>query len=139
MGSLETVLLTSFGCAIGKTGGKVQTMKKKDLKATIAEKTAEIKSKQAELDNFELDPDECEKEYQEMINETTETIQIGYCKFDPADVLKEMDETAYRCGLNDYVDSIDRTVTEGYKELEEALEELTDELTDLENELEEMD
>ena len=46
------------------------------------------------------------KMYNEMINETSGIIQIGYITFEPAQVLEECDTVAYRCGLNDYYDSI---------------------------------
>ena len=44
--------------------------------------------------------------YNDMLNECTATIQIGYIEFEPSRVLEEMDPIAYRCGLNDYYDSI---------------------------------
>ena len=45
-------------------------------------------------------------QYDEMINETTNIIKIGYIEFEPSRVLEELDPIAYRCGLNDYYDSI---------------------------------
>lgn len=45
-------------------------------------------------------------QYDDMINETTDTIKIGYIEFEPSRALEEMDPIAYNCGLNDYYDSI---------------------------------
>lgn len=45
-------------------------------------------------------------QYDDMINETTDTIKIGYIEFEASRVLEELDPIAYRCGLNDYYDSI---------------------------------
>jgi predicted nucleic acid-binding Zn-ribbon protein len=112
-------------------------MKIDELSKAIEAKKEEIKAKQKEIDNFELDVDDYVEQYEEMINETNETVKIGSLEYEPAYVLKEVDPTAYRCGLNDYVDSIDKTELTDYMDLEEELEELENELTDLENELEE--
>lgn len=97
-----------------------------------------IKAKQNEIDSFEIDPDDYINEYEDMINETNEQnpIRIGNCEYDPAYVLKQVDETAYRCGLNDYVDGIDKSDVPDYQRLEEELEELKNDLADAEEALE---
>lgn len=43
-------------------------------------------------------------------------IKIGYLEYLPSKVLKEVDPTAYRCGLGDYADSLlqDGYIVEGY-------------------------
>lgn len=48
--------------------------------------------------------DELIERYNEMIDETTDTIKIGSIEFEPHQVLEELDPTAYNCGLNDYED-----------------------------------
>ena len=45
---------------------------------------------------------ELEEEYDDMIDECSEEIKIGYISFLASRVLKECDPIAYRCGLNDY-------------------------------------
>jgi hypothetical protein len=47
--------------------------------------------------------------YDEMIDETCDTVQIGSLQYDPSHVLKNVDPTAYRCGFVDYLDSMDLT------------------------------
>jgi hypothetical protein len=44
--------------------------------------------------------------YEEMINECTEEMKIGYTSFEASRVLKELDPIAYDCGLSDFYDSI---------------------------------
>jgi hypothetical protein len=94
-----------------------------------------IKAKQNEIDSFEIDPDDFIEQYEEALNSEGE-VKVAGLTFYPADIIKELDPTAYRCGLNDYVDGIAKAEVKEYRQLEEELEELEDELTDLENELE---
>ena len=110
-------------------------MNKSELESAIEAKKAEIKAKQKELDNFEIDPYEHEEEYCESIDEMGEVF-IGSLTYQASMVLKEVDPTAYRCGLVDFVDSLDVSDDPAYKELEEELETLEDELSDLETDLE---
>ena len=100
---------------------------------TIDEVKAEIEELENGIDQFELDPDDYTDLYDEALNEGG-PVRIGGLTFDPADIVKEMDPTAYRCGLNDFVDSMELEDSDEYREMLEQLEELQDELTDLENE-----
>jgi len=56
-------------------------------------------------------------QYDEMLNEQG-TIKIGTLEYSPADVLRVVDPTVYRCGLVDYIDSLadDGLYVEGYTE-----------------------
>ena len=107
-------------------------MTKKELEQAIKQKTIEIEEKQKEIDCWEADNDDYEDQYCECLNSQGDII-IGSLHYTPSMVLKEVDPTAYRCGLNDYVDGLDLTPNELNKELE-ALE---DELEELEEELNE--
>lgn len=49
--------------------------------------------------------------YDEMLNECNDIVRIGSLEYMPADVLHEVDPTAYRCGFSDWLDA------EGYVEL----------------------
>ncbi len=86
-----------------------------------------------EIGNFEVDPDDYADAYENSINESHGEIQICGCTFDPAEILKEMDPTAYRCGLNDYVDAMGDPSE--LTEMEERLDELNGELDELNDEL----
>ena len=113
-------------------------MNKTELERAIEVKKAEIIAKVKEMENFEIDPDGYEDDYCDAIDEGGE-VKIGSLTYSASYVLREVDPTAYRCGLNDYVDGIDKEETKAYKELEEELENLNDELESLESDLEEME
>ncbi len=114
-------------------------MNKTELEKAIEIKKAEIAAKEKEIDNFELDNDDYEEQYRDMLEEISGPVKIGSLEYSAARVLEEVDPTAYRCGLNDYVDSLEKEDDPKYKELEEELETLEDELSDLESELEDID
>ena len=113
-------------------------MNRIELENAIAAKQAEIEAKQREINNFEIDIDEHEDDFCNSLDEQGDVI-IGSLHYSLSHVLREIDPTAYRCGLNDFVDSLEVSDDPGYKELEEELETLKDELTDLESELEELE
>lgn len=50
-----------------------------------------------------VDEDDIEKEYCEDLDEAY-TVQVGSIEFLASEVLKEMDQTAYDCGLSDFTD-----------------------------------
>ena len=60
----------------------------------------------------EVDTEDYTEEYDEMLDEEGEVSIAGY-SFNPSSALKELDPTAYRCGLLDYVDSLN--LIEGYE------------------------
>lgn len=83
------------------------------------------------IENFEIDPDDHEDDFDEVLDEGGAVV-VGGCEFLPSRILRELDPVAYRCGLNDYVDSIDLGDDANYCDL-------CDELADLEAELEEVE
>jgi predicted nucleic acid-binding Zn-ribbon protein len=112
----------------------------------------EIKDLEKSIENFEIDPDSCEEQYCEMLDEQGD-IEIGNITLTPSDVLRKMDPIAYRTGLSDYVDVLDIDNDPSYNELkeelsdleddkersEELIEELQEELEKLEEELEDFE
>ncbi len=96
-----------------------------------------LSSKKQDLKNFEIDPDDFETEFDDLLNESG-PVRIAGLEFDQAYALKELDPTAYRCGLLDYIDSIDKSEVEEYKNLESEIEDLESEIEDLESEIEEI-
>jgi len=64
----------------------------------------------------ELDPIDIEELYDRMLDECYDPFMGSY---NASMVLKEVDPTAYRCGMNDYADSISRDAC--YEEIEEEL------------------
>jgi chromosome segregation ATPase len=114
-------------------------LKKGNLKMKLQEKIDKLENKIGDLkndiDTYEIDPYEFEDQYCEMLDEAG-PVNIAGIEFYPAHVLQEIDPTAYRCGLIDYVNGIELTIDEKYNELVEELEELEEKLQDLYNEIE---
>jgi hypothetical protein len=110
-------------------------MTKLEVNKELYAKRQELAAKEKELENFELDVDDYTDDYDQWLDELYPEINIGV-SFDPSYVLKNLDETAYRCGLNDYVNEIDITETQGYKDIQVEIDALQDEINELESELE---
>jgi hypothetical protein len=60
--------------------------------------------KREQIETFEIDPDDYEDSYREMLDEYP--VQICSLEYSASYVLEQIDPTAYRCGLNDYADGI---------------------------------
>ena len=97
----------------------------------------EILEINSSIENFELDNEKYEEQYRELLNE--EVVVISGISFDPAQILEELDPTAYNEGLSDYTDSLSLTDDDEYNELVNELEELETKLEELEEELEELE
>lgn len=102
-----------------------------EMIARRAALVAAIEQINNKIENFEIDPDDYEGDYDEVLD-AGGAVVIGGCEFFPSRILRELDPVAYRCGLNDYVDSID--VSDDANSCD-----LCDELADLEVELEEVE
>ena len=85
-----------------------------------------------------------EESYDEMLNGCYSFKSVGgpFGHMKPASVLEEMDPTAYRCGLNDYADSMRDTAVElsngDYYTVDDCNEVKAEIETELESELEEL-
>jgi predicted nucleic acid-binding Zn-ribbon protein len=90
--------------------------------------------KREEIDNFEIDVDDKEEQFNDMLDECYEEL----FNMLPSRILKECDPIQYREGLNDYVDSLEVSDEPEYKELEEELEGIEDEIQALQDEIEEL-
>lgn len=108
------------------------------LEAVIDLKKEVLKVKEREMDRLELDPDDYESAYEEMLSDVYGDIAVCGTSYDAADLLKLVSPTAYRCGLLDYVDSLDKTETDAYKELEQEAQDLEYAIEDLQSELDEL-
>ena len=73
-------------------------------------------------DAYEIDPDTQIEAYESMLDDCNPEVNVCGYRYSPSHALKELDETAYRCGLNDYVDSLDIEDDEGWKDLNEVVE-----------------
>lgn len=114
-------------------------MKKLDeLNSLLSSKLSELEDKKNELENFELNPDDFEDAYCDMLDEL-DVVKIGSLEYQASYVLREVDPTAYRCGLVDYIDSLDKEDSEEYKAIEEEIEALESEIEGLEEEIENLE
>ena len=91
---------------------------------TAEELREELEEKQARYK--ELEDQENTDEYDEILDEQGPVIVAGM-EFMPSAILKEMDPTAYRCGLNDFNDA-------EMSDLEGEIEDLKKDLADAEAE-----
>jgi polyhydroxyalkanoate synthesis regulator phasin len=97
-----------------------------------------ISELEKDISNFELDPYDFEDLYIDSMD-SEGAVNVAGLEFMPSDIIKEMDPTAYRCGLIDFVDGIDLSESKEYQTMNEDLEILTDELLDLQNELDDLE
>ena len=102
-------------------------MDKSDIEDKISNLRAGIAEVLIDMGTLEVDPDDYEDEYIFSLNNNGPVYVCGIA-FDPACILKNMDETAYNNGLSDFVANIPVSETKEYKDLAEELEELEDEL-----------
>ena len=108
-----------------------------ELQESIANKRDEISDKQKELDSFQVERDE--GDYEDCLNANYGDVDICGMTFSAGSALRELDPTAFRIGFNEWVDSLDPSDEDGYKELESELEDLEDELSGLWSELEDLE
>lgn len=90
-------------------------------------------------DQIELDPDNYEDQFNESLDESIPEIEIGCLTYLPSHVLKAVDPTAYRCGLTDFVDSLDVEDSEQYKSLQEEIDDIQDEIDQLQSDIEDLE
>ena len=110
-----------------------------EIKTQINTIKAQILLLTNKMDSFELDPDDFADQYNEFLDD----VQGEFMGFDASRILKEMDPTAYRCELLDYVDGLDqdeeKMKDDDYAEWTEEKENLELELAELEDQLYEME
>ena len=95
----------------------------------------ELKELETELEErSEFDRDNYYTGYDEMLDEGGSVSAGGY-EFEPSDVLKECDPTAYRCGFNDYVSIYEDEDNNEISELEQGITDKKEEIEDKEQEI----
>lgn len=92
-----------------------------------------IKGLQHDQESIELDPDDYTDQYDQMLDECNPIEINGYIEILYSDALRDQDPIAYRCGLSDFMDTIDLTESQEYKDLEEEIEDLEYELCELDD------
>lgn len=116
------------------------------LRAEVEMKEQEIRKiktliadKEKQQDQIELDPDDYEYQFDDMLDDSTPEIEIGGLTYSPSHVLKNVDPVAYRCSLNDFVDSLDVEDSDEYEALQDEIDQLKSDIEDLESEIEDLE
>ena len=116
------------------------------LRAEVEVKEQEIRKMQAQIADKEkqqeqivLDVDDYEDQFDESLDDSIPEIEIGCLTYLPSNVLKNVDPTAYRCSLNDYVNYLDVEDSDEYEALQEEIDQLKSDLEDLESEIEDLE
>lgn len=112
-----------------------ETARLEAARAELAEIETQIENWK---DDVSLDDSGAADAYNEMLDDCFSFASVGgpFEHMSPARVLAEVDPTAYRCGFNDWLDSLDSG--EGFKAHDDLVErrgELEDEIEELEAEL----
>lgn len=122
-------------------GSEMPTERIRELRQRIAEINEELEPLIQQRDNFELDIDEYTDKFDQMLNDTVGVVEICGIEFEPSRILQELDPTAYRIALNNFIADIDIEDDPEYKslvndidDLEYELEKWTDDADELEAE-----
>lgn len=116
------------------------------LKASIEMRYHEIRklqdqiaAKETQQRQIEVDPDDYIDEYDSLLDESG-PVTVAGLEYYPSHILGELDPIAYRCGLNDYIDSTySAEDTDEYKALAEEIDLLTDQISDLQDEIDDLE
>ncbi len=116
------------------------------LRAEVEMKEQEIRKmrsliadKEKQQEQIELDPDDYGDQFDDMLDDSIPEIEIGCLTYLPSHVLKAVDPTAYRCGLVDFIDSLDVEDSDEYKVLQDEIDQLQSDIEDLESEIEDLE
>lgn len=105
----------------------------------IRKMQAQIADKEKQQSQIELDPDDYVTQFDESLDESIPEIEIGCLTYSPSHVLKNVDPVAYRCSLNDFVNSLDVEDSDEYKALQSEIDDIQSDIEDLENEIEDLE
>ena len=92
-----------------------------------------IKKTEKKIQNFDKSEYLTDEKYDQMLDDCYGEVNICGMTFYSSVAFRELDPIAYRCGFNDFADSMDNDEFEEYTELQEELKELQEELEELEN------
>lgn len=109
------------------------------IESKLSDLRLQVSYLESQQGKIELDPDNYEDQFDESLDESIPEIEIGCLTYSPSYVLKNVDPTAYRCGLNDFIDSFDASETDEYKALQEEIDQLKSDIEDLESEIEDLE
>jgi len=85
------------------------------------------------ITNYKIDTEDYAEQYESYLDNAYEGVKIGKVKYHPAYILRNLDNIAYSCGLQEYVDSIEVIDDPGYQQLLLDRDNLKDDLETLES------
>lgn len=109
------------------------------IESKLSDLRLQIADKEKQQEQIELDPDDFADQFDDMLDESIPEIEIGCLTYSPSHVLKNVDPTAYRCGLNDFVNSLDVKDSDEYKDLQDEIDQLKSDIEDLESKIEDLE
>ena len=96
----------------------------------------EIKAEIEALENTDINEliEDMEDRYSDMLDGCYHEVKIGDCSFSPSRIMRELDPIAFRCGVNDYADSLASDIQNlsEWGDIESQIYELNEELEELE-------
>lgn len=104
-----------------------ESIEKNENQEEIEELQEAIEKLEAEKEK--LENNENTDEYDDMLDDCNPEIKIGSMTYSPSHVLKNIDEIAYNCGMNEYNDEKISELQDEIKNKEQELEELKSEVT----------
>ena len=107
-----------------------------ELQAKKSELVKAIKYKKKAIDYFDVSDYYDEWMFLDEMREEYGTVNIAGHEYNAIDALYKLDNTAFREMYNNYLDTLDKSDFEEYRELGEELEELENELLEIEEQLE---
>ena len=112
-----------------------------ELQAKKTELVKAIKDKQKAMNCFDVSDYYGEDDYKQDMREELGIADVigGYGSLYHIDILFEMRYTTFRTTYNDYIDGLNKSDFEEYRELEEELEELENELLEIEEQIEQLE
>ena len=115
------------------------------LNEVLEEQNGLLIESKDEVSEWEADEYDHEEGYKESLDEEG-TVSVCGMDFEPSRILEELDNTAYRCGLSDYLATINieddvegKLLLEQVEECETNIEDTEGEIFNLNEELEELE
>ena len=123
------------------TNSNVNTLQAQidSIESKLSALRLQVSDLESQQSKIELDPDDYEDQFDDMLDESMQEIDIGGLTYSPSHVLKNVDPTAYCCGLIDYIDSLDVEDSDEYKALQDEIDQLQSDIEDLENDIEDLE
>lgn len=109
-----------------------------ELESKLLDAEKQLLGIQEEINNFDASDYVTENQYDDMLDDCYGEIEICGMSYVASVALESVDPTAYRCGYNDYVDSVDLDSIDEYNELIEQKETLESEIDDIQNEIDDL-